>query len=115
MEDIMPDKQSSPDYERVSAKEIKRIAKLSMINIPEDDISALQNDFENILDLFETLRNENLDTISVQYTAEKTAQSPRSDVVLHETETQVDKLTMVSPYFNKKSHYFDVPPVIETE
>lgn len=111
----MPDKQHTPHHERVSTDEIKRIAKLSMIEVPETDINALQNDFENILDLFETLRNENLDTISVQYTAEKTAQSPRPDVILHDTETQVDKLTMISPYFNKKSHYFDVPPVIETE
>ena len=59
----MPDKQHAPNQERVSIDEIKRIAKLSMIDVPESDINALQNDFENILDLFEALRNENLDTI----------------------------------------------------
>ena len=101
--------------ETVSHDEIKRIAKLSMLELNEGEISALETDFNNILELFEALKKENLDAVQVQYTAEKTAQQPRADVVVHDTDNQVDNLVMVSPYFNKNSQLFDVPPVIETE
>lgn len=99
----------------VSHDEIERIAKLSMLDLNESEMHSLEKDFNNILALFEALQKENLDTIKVQYTPEKTAQQPRTDEIIHDTENQIDNLSMVSPYFNKKSQLFDVPPVIETE
>jgi aspartyl/glutamyl-tRNA(Asn/Gln) amidotransferase C subunit len=115
MEELMQNQVNNPHDSQISDEEIKKIVQLSKLNLGEDELAALKQDFQNTLRLFQDLERKNVDTVEVRYDAHKLSQPRRRDVVEHDAEQQLQDTANTSPYFNRKSHYFDVPPVIETE
>ena len=111
----MQDHDNNSSNEAISDSEMRKIAQLSMLNLPKAELDALKGDFGSILDLFTQLEEINVETVVVSYEANRLAMKPREDKVIHDTENNIDKIALSSPYINKKSGCFDVPPVIETE
>mgnify|MGYP004008580619 CR=1 FL=1 len=111
----MQDDANNPEKKVISDEEIKKIAQLSRLNLNQDELEMLKTDFGNTLKLFETLEKKDVDSVEVSYESSKISQPRRNDEVLHDNKTQKQQNADTSPYFNKKTGYFDVPPVIETE
>ena len=111
----MQDQANKPGNSQISDQEIEKIVQLSKLHLTQEELSNLKNDFQNTLQLFKDLENKDVTTVEVRYDAHKLAQTRRRDVVDHDAAQQLIDTESTSPYFNKKSHYFDVPPVIETE
>lgn len=111
----MQDQTNKPENGQISDQEIKKIVQLSKLRLEDEELVALKEDFQKTLLLFKDLERKNVDTVEVHYDAHKLSQPRRRDVVEHDTEQQVQDTASTSPYFSRKSHYFDVPPVIETE
>lgn len=111
----MQDQANKPEGGQISDQEIEKIVQLSKLSLDTDELAALKQDFQNTLLLFKDLESKNVDTVEVRYDAHKLSQPRRRDEVKHDAEQQIQDTAKTSPYFNQKSHYFDVPPVIETE
>jgi aspartyl/glutamyl-tRNA(Asn/Gln) amidotransferase C subunit len=115
MEDFMQDHTNNPEKDAISDAEIKKIAQLSMLNLSQEELEKLKTDFSNTLKLFETLEKKDVNTVEVSYESNKISQPRRRDEVIHDTKKQKEQTANISPYLNKKTGCFDVPPVIETE
>ncbi len=115
MEGIMQDLDNNSELVPIEHSEMKKIAKLAMLNLKDDELEKLQGDFSKILNLFTQLEQIDVNTVVVSYEPNKLAMTPRSDKVIHDPENNLNKIGSMSPYINKKDGYFNVPPVIETE
>ena len=111
----MQDQANKPESGQISDQEIEKIVQLSKLSLDQDELASLKEDFQNTLLLFKDLERKNVDTVEVRYDAHKLSQPRRRDVVEHDAKQQIQDTANTSPYFSDKSHYFDVPPVIETE
>lgn len=115
MEVIMQDLDNNSELVPIEHSEMKKIAKLAMLNLKDDELEKLKCDFGKILNLFTQLEQIDVNTVVVSYEPNKLAMTPRSDTVIHDAENNINKVASMSPYLNKKDGYFNVPPVIETE
>ena len=113
MEEIMQNPDDKAENNIVSDDEMKNIAKLAMLNLPESELHSLKGDFAKTLDLFKQLNEIDVHTVQVSYEKNKLSMAPRPDIVKHDTENNIAKIAEASPFLNKKDGYFDVPPVIE--
>ena len=109
----MQNPDNKADSNELSDAEMKNIAKLAMLNLPESELHSLKGDFAKTLDLFKQLNEIDVQTVKVSYEKNKLSMAPRPDIVKHDAENNIEKIAKSSPYLNKKDGYFDVPPVIE--
>mgnify|MGYP006135095779 FL=1 len=101
--------------EKVSQQEILRIAKLSRIEIKEDDLETMKTSFTDIMNLFDEIKDVDVSSVDISYEPCKTSQPPRVDEVIHDSKNNSAKIAKFSPYYNDKTRLIDVPLVIETE
>lgn len=111
----MQDHDNNDSSELISDSEIDAIAKLSMLEMNSSEKEEIKANLQQTLQLFSQLKDADVNTVVVSYEQCQTAQGPRDDIVVHDNKKQLEKTASTSPHFNKKTCYFDVPPVIEVE
>ena len=88
---------------------VARIAHLARIKVPEEDLSALTGDLNNILDWVEQLSEVNTDDVSPM-TSVVHAQLPRRDDVVNDGDKQ-DAVLANAP--DAQHGFYAVPKVVE--
>ena len=101
------------ETENNKSQNIKKIATLSKIYIAPEEEKSFEKSFKDILNLFEQLQSCNVNDITVNYTSSEDDREPRKDIEQTSNNNRYQVIKKSSPFFNDKTGYFEVPPVIE--
>ena len=103
------------EIESNESQNIKKIAMLAKIHIAPEEEKAFEKSFNDILHLFEQLQSCNVKDININYTASDEDRKPREDTEKVSDKERYQVIKKSSPFFNEKTGYFEVPPVIESD
>jgi len=94
--------------EKISIEEIKRLASLSSIEFSEEELASFTDEFSNILELVEKVKNSDIGDAEIKYTCHDMSELREDEVKPSFTQEEV---LLNSPKTKKNS--FCVPKMLE--
>ena len=93
----------------ISNEEIKKIAKLSYLEIKDEEMEEMKNDFSSILEYVKKLQESNTDDIEATPSVVKLENVMRKDIA------KDNKCNLIEAFSKNKDNYLEVKKILYNE